>query len=102
MNETTYGSPIVPGQRGSFGYVYGGRVRVGEDERDIEGTATCPGVIGEERLRAVARADLSRSERVPLSEVTVLRFWFSEIMSPVGTPGHGTDAEPSGTHPRDI
>ena len=71
-----------------FEYVYGGTVTFGGRALRLDGTAGSPERCDEARLRAVAARSLSRSEGVPLTEIEITDFWFSEIVAePAGTAG---------------
>lgn len=83
--------------RRQYSYIYGGTVTIGDTVRDIDGTADCPARCDEARLRAVAARDVSRSEGVPLTQVEIAAFWFSEIVTE--TRGTGTaGADPFRPH----
>lgn len=72
-----------------FCYVYGGTATFGGRTRNLEGTAWSLGRCDEVRLRAVAVRDLSETERVPITEIEITGFWFSEFVTdaPSGTEG---------------
>lgn len=67
--------------RAIFGYVYSGTATYRRKVRQFDGTAWSLGPCDEIKLRAAAMNDLSESEDVPLAEIEIESFWFSEVVS---------------------
>lgn len=67
--------------RPTYGYVYGGTVTYHGEVHEIDGTAWSMGQCDEDRLRACALRDLSRSENVPIPSIEINTFFFSEIVT---------------------
>ncbi|MGW2213302.1 hypothetical protein [Streptomyces sp. NPDC001781] len=84
-------------QRRSYGYVYSGVVAHGAEVRNLDGTAWSIEPCDEARLRAVALKDVAESEGVPLGELDVKSFWFSEISAEPDLPHPCSD--PFGPRP---
>jgi hypothetical protein len=69
------------------GYVYGASVILRGQPRTLEGTAVSPAPCSEERLRAVVVRDLSRDEGVPVGDIEIVSFHYSEMAIPLDVPG---------------
>lgn len=81
--------------RATFGYVYGGTVTYQGKVREIDGTAWSLAQCDEAKLRATAMRDLSRSENVPLEDIQIVSFRFSEfITDDKGSPVEHPCADP--------
>ena len=64
-----------------FQYVYGGTARIKGQNYALDGTAWSLGRCDEVRLRALAVRDVSQSQDVPLTDVEIINFWFSELVT---------------------
>jgi hypothetical protein len=83
----------VTGRR-RYGYVYGGTVEYRGRVRDIHGDANCDERCDEVKLRAAAAHDVARAEGVPLAEIEIIDFWYSEMATNI--PGTVDPFRPHG------